>query len=325
MKDTIFSTTTLAVSLMEYAKDYSIPISNKKDTTIIKIKINIQLPIPLYRNVDVKMDMVTIGWAEETIREGGGETPASMPTIMDTATAEAIIKIKDSPKRPDSQDLCFLLSPMAMAVNIMALVKAGEVITDEEDPTIIMVLLRSLLGHQGIEVLHPQDHLDIIVLLLLQDGLDTMLLRHHQDLISDVNIIGIMDHPLLLDMDPDIMDRLRQESQVIGIMDHLLLPLMDASISRAHLHHLHVDVNVNVDLHHLDMDQDIMDPHLPMDKTVGDEDLGPTVLTEKIIEALLPLDTKAVLVHFPHASVRLIIPTLVGMNRSLLPTKDMAM
>ena len=319
LKDTIFSTKTKtpAVSLIGYAKDYSIPISNKKDTTIIKIKINIQLPIPLYRNVDVKMDMVTIGWAEETIREGGGETPASMPTIMDTATAEAIIKIKDPPKGPTSRDLCFLLSPMAMAVNIMALVKAGEVITDEEDPTIIMVLLRSLLGHQGIEVLHPQDHLDIIVLLLLQDGPDIMVLLHQQDLMDAVDIIGIMGRPLLLDMGQDIMDRLHPDSQVIGIMDHLL-PLVDASISRAHLHHL--DVDASVDLLHLDMDQDIMDI-----ETTKDEDLGPKVLMEEIIKALLPLDIKAVLVHLLHASVRSIIPTVVGIDNSLLVLKGMAM
>ena len=161
MKDTIYSTTlkipavTPAVSLMGYAKDYSIPISIKKGTTTIKIKIKIQLPPPLLRNVDVKMDMVTTGWAEDIIQEGVGEVPTSTLTIIVMASAEDIIKIKDHPKGPASRDLCSLLSPMAMVMNIMVLAEVGEAITDEEDRIIIMVFIHSLLDHQGIEVLHP--------------------------------------------------------------------------------------------------------------------------------------------------------------------------
>jgi len=149
LKDTICSTKTKtpAVSLVEYAKDYSIPISIKKGTTINTIKIKVQLPPPLLRNVDVKTDMVIPGWAEETTREGGGWTTTTKPTIMDTATAEDIIKIKDLPKGPASRDLCSLLSPMAMAVNTIVLVEGGEAITDEEGHAIIMVLLHSLLDH----------------------------------------------------------------------------------------------------------------------------------------------------------------------------------
>ena len=144
-----------------------------------------------------------------------------------------------------------------------------------------------------------------------------MLLLHHPDLMDAVDIIGIMGRPLLLDMDPDIMDRLHPHSQVNCIMDHLLL-LVDASISRAHLHHL--DGDVNVDLLHLDMDQDIMDI-----ETTKDEDLGPKVLIEEIIEDLLSLDTRAVLVHLSHASVRSIITTVVGMGHSPLGPKGMVM
>lgn len=145
-------------------------------------------------------------------------------------------------------------------------------------------------------VLHPQDRLVIM---------------------DAVDIIGIMDHPLRLDMDQDIMDRLHLGYQVIGIMDHLLL--LDVGISRAHLLH-HLDVDVNVDLLHLDMDQVIMDI-----ETTKDEDLGPKVLTEEIIEALLSLDIRVVLVHLPHASVRSITPTVVGTDHCLLLTKGMVM
>jgi len=75
---------------------------------------------------------------------------------------------------------------------------------------------------------------------------------------------------------------------------------------------------MNVDLPHLDMDQDIMDI-----ETTKDEDLGPKVLIGEIIEALLSLDTKAVLVHLLHASVRSITPPAAGIDHSLLPIKVM--
>ena len=205
---------------------------------------------------------------------------------MDMAPVEGVIKIKDPPKGPASQDLCSLLSPMAMAMSSMVLVEVGEATTDGEDRIIIMVLLHSLMDHQCIEVLLPQD----------QVHLDIVLLRHHQDLMDSVNIIGIMHHHLLL---------------------------LDVGISRAHLHHL--DVDVKVDLLHLDMDQDIMDPHLHMVETTEDEDRGPKVLPEEIIEALLSLDISVVLVHLLRASVRSIIPQVAGMDRSLLGPKDITM
>lgn len=70
-------------------------------------------------------------------------------------TAENTIRIKDPPKGQTSRDLCSLLSPMAMAMDITVLVEVGEAITDVEDTIIIMGLLRARLDHQGIEVLHP--------------------------------------------------------------------------------------------------------------------------------------------------------------------------
>jgi hypothetical protein len=127
LKDTISSTMTLAVSLMEYVKVSPIPISTKRGPPIIKTWT------PLFMDVVVEMiQLVTTSWAEDIIQKGEGDTPTLTPMVMST---EVIIKIKDS------RDLCFLLSPTVTVV-----VGVEEVIMEEDD-TIIMVPLRSLLDH----------------------------------------------------------------------------------------------------------------------------------------------------------------------------------
>jgi len=288
---------------MEYAKDYPIPISTRRNRTIIKTQ-----PL-LVMDVDVVLGMIPIlvitGRDEGIIHEGEEDIFTPMATGM-IIPGENIIKIKDS------RDLCFLLSHLDR--NTRAVVEVEEVIIAEVN-TIIMVHLHSLLDHQGIEV-----HLDIIVLLL-------------QDLME---IIGIMDHPLLLDM-----DHLHPDSQVIGIMDHLLLLgldiiglhllLLDASISRAHLPHLDVDMVVDHPLmegmdimdHLLSLqDRDARHPLLPVDMNTV-EDL-PKVLMKEVIKDHSE-NTGFVLVH-PHldASVRP-MPTPVLMDLFPWDIKGMVM
>jgi hypothetical protein len=329
LKDTISSTTTLAVSLMGYAKVYPIPISTKRGPTIIKTWT------PLFMDVVVEMiQLVTTSWAEDIIQGGKEDTPTPMATGMVMST-EDIIKIKDS------RDLCFLLSHLDTVVVVV-----GEVIMEKDDTIIIIMVLHSLLDHQGIEAphLHLLGHLDITVLHLqdhpvsiivhhhLQGHLDIMVPHHHhpQCLMDHVDIIGIMDHPLL-DLD------------IIGL---LLLLLLDVVISHFRLHHL--DVVMGVDLHiHLRLvldlllamdqdntdhllslqDQDIMDLHPPMDIEII-EDPGPGVLVEEVIEVLLSLDISAVLVHplpLRDADARSVIPPSMVMDLSPFDIKSMTM
>jgi hypothetical protein len=296
LKDTISSTTTLAVSLMEYVKVSPIPISTKRDRTI-------KTWTPPFMDVDAEMiQLVTTSWDEDIIQEKKEDTPTPTPMVMST---EDIIKIKDS------RDLCSLLSPTATVV-----VGVEEVIMEEDDTIIIITVLHSLLdhlgieathlhllGHLGITVLHHhlQDHpVSIIIHPHLPDHLDIMVPHHHHhllDLMDPVDIIDPMDH-LLLGLD------------IIGLLRHL-----DVVISH---YHLHLDVVMGADLlihlpsvqdllPLLDMDrdnmdhlislqdQDITDLHLPMVETI--EDLAQKVLMEELIEVLLSLDISAVLVH----------------------------
>jgi hypothetical protein len=324
LKDTISSTTTLAVSLMGYAKVYPIPISTKRGPTIIKTWT------PLFMDVVVEMiQLVTTSWAEDIIQGGKEDTPTPMATGMVMST-EDIIKIKDS------RDLCSLLSHLDTVV-----VGVEEVIMEKDDTITIILVLHSLLHRQVIEALHLHllGHLDIIVLLQdhpvsiivhhhLPGHLDIMLPHHHhlQDLMDHVDIIGIMDHPLLL-LDLDI----------IG----LHLRLLGVVISH---HHLHLDVVMGADLlHHLpsvqdllpllDMDrdntdhplplqhQDTMDLHLPMVETIEDLAKG---LMEELIEVLLSLDISAVLVHpLLDATASPITPPGMVMDLSPLDIKGM--
>jgi hypothetical protein len=324
LKDTISSTMTLDVSLMEYVKVSPIPISTKRDRTIETWR-------PLCMDVDVEMtQLVTTSWAEGIMQEWEGDTPTPTPTSMGMVRAVGIIKIKDS------RDLCSLLSPTVTVV-----VGVGEVIMDEEDDT-IMAPLHSLLDHLGIEV-----HLDIIVILQdhLQDHPVSIIVHHHllghldrpdimvpphhpQDLMDHVDIVGIMDHPLLLDLD------------IIG----LHLRLLGVVIS--HLHH-HLDVVMGADLllhllsvqdllplldmdrdntdHLLSLqDQDIMDPHLPVD-IESIEDTGPRVLIQEVIQDRLE-STGLVLVHplLLDAGARSMLSPVL-MDLSPLDIKSMAM
>jgi len=283
ISSTMITTRVVSLNLMEYARVYPIPISTRRLRTIIKTQ-----PL-LVMDADVVLGMIPIlvitGRDEGIIHEGEEDILTPMATGM-IIPAEDITKIKGS------RDLYSLLSHL----DITVVVGVEEVIINEVNITIMV--LHFLLDHQGIEV-----HLDIIVLLL-------------QDLME---IIGIMDHPLLLDM-----DHLHPDSQVIGIISHLLLLLgldiiglhlllLDASISRAHLRHLDVDMGVDLPLLDIGMDimdhllslqdQDTMDPLLPVDMGTI-EDQGPKVLMEELIEALHSLDISAVLAHPLHASVR---------------------
>jgi hypothetical protein len=142
-----------------------------------------------------------------------------------------------------------------------------------------------------------------------------------------VDIIGIMDH-LLLGLD------------IIG----LLLLLLDVVIS--HLHH-HLDVVMGADLllhllsvqdllplldmdrdntdHLLSLqDQDIMDPHLPVD-IESIEDTGPRVLIQEVIQDRLE-STGLVLVHplLLDAGARSMLSPVL-MDLSPLDIKSMAM
>ena len=290
LKDTICSTMTttrvVSLNLMAYAKDYPIPISTKIGPTIIKTWTQ------LFMDVDVVLGMipilVTTGWDEDIIQGGEEDTPTLTPMVMDMImSGEDIIKIKDS------QDLYSLLSHLDRDTTVV--VEVGEVIINKVDITIMV--LNSLLDRQGIEV-----HLDITV-------------HHPQDLMDHVNIIGIMDHHLLLGLD---------------IISHLLpLLLLDASISRAHLPPLDVDMGVDIPLLDIGMDimdhllslldQDIMEPHLLMEEISDDL---PKVLMEEAIEDH-PENTGLVLVH-PHldASARS-MPTTVLMDLFLWDIKGM--
>jgi hypothetical protein len=225
LKDTIFSTTTRAVSLMEYAKVSPIPISTKRVRTNKTRK-------PLFMDVVVEMiQLVTTSWDEDIMQEWEVDTPTPTPTSMGMVPAVGIIKIKDS------RDLYFLLSHLDTVVVVV-----GEVIMEKDDTIIIIMVLHSLLDHQGIEAphLHLLGHLGITVLHHLQDHLDIMVPHHHHPrcLMDPVDIIGIMDHSHhhLPDLD------------IIGLHPHHL----DVVISHLRLHHL--DAIMNVDHRHLDMD-----------------------------------------------------------------------
>lgn len=302
LRDTISSTMTttrvVSLNLMEYAKDYPIPISTKRDRTIIKTQ-----PL-LVMDVDVVLGMIPIlvitGRDEGIIHEGEEDILTPMATGM-IIPAEDITKIKGS------RDLYSLLSHLDRDTTVV--VEVGEVIINEVDITIMVP--HSLLDHQGIEVHldimvphhHPQDHMD------------------HMDI---VEIIGIMDHPLLLDMDHLLLLGL----DIIAL--HLLL--LDATISRAHLRHLDVDMGMDLPLLDIGMgimdhllsllDQDNMDPLMDV-STV--EDLA-KVLMEEVIEDLHPLDISAVLVH-PHldASVVSITSPVMEMDLMFLDIKGMTM
>jgi hypothetical protein len=183
------------VGLVEYAKVFPTLISTVKVIpTIIKTWI---------AAVDMIPTLVT-SWAEVDISQEGEEDTLT-PMVMVIVT-DMVNKIKDSIKMVDSRDLCSLLSHMVIDTMVLIEVEVEEVIMEQVDITTATIMVpHSLLDFRAIEV-HLQDHLDINVLPRhhLQDHMDIasimLPLRHLQDLMDIVDIIGLMDHPLLLDI-----------------------------------------------------------------------------------------------------------------------------